>query len=285
MSCVRIDLHTHSICSDGTTSPADVVAASRQAGLDVVALTDHDTTRGWDEARVTAREHGVTVVPGIEISCKHRGISIHLLAYLPAPDGALIDELDKARASRVTRAERMVERLAEDVDISYEQVLAAAGPDATIGRPHIADALVAGGIVADRGEAFARYLHASGPYHVGHYALDPVAAVELVRAGGGVPVMAHPFAEARGRIVDESVVHDMVDAGMVGIEAHHRDHDAAQVQRALDIARQRDLVVTGSSDFHGAGKPNRLGENTTTPDQFDRILAAASSPTQVVRPS
>ncbi|MCT1987960.1 PHP domain-containing protein [Dermacoccus abyssi] len=280
---MRIDLHTHSTCSDGTTTPAEVVAEAARSGLDVVALTDHDTTRGWDEAAAAAREHGIDLVPGIEVSCKHEGISIHLLAYLPPTDGELFAELEKARSSRLTRAQRMVERLGEDVEITYEQVLSVAGADATIGRPHMADALVANGVVANRSEAFERYLYNGSPYHVGHYALDPVRAVELVRAGGGVPVMAHPFAESRGRIVDEDVVRAMADAGLVGIEAHHRDHDASQVERALAIARERDLVVTGSSDFHGAGKPNRLGENTTAPDQYERLLAAASGGTEVVR--
>lgn len=257
------------------------MAEAARCGLDVIALTDHDTTRGWDEAGAAAARHGVDVVPGIEISCRHSGISIHLLAYLPNPEGELFAELEKARESRRTRAQRMVERLAEDVDITYEQVLAVAGTDATIGRPHMADALVANGVVADRGEAFDRYLHNGGPYNVGHYALDPVRAVELVRSGGGVAVMAHPFAEARGRVVGLDVVHAMADAGLVGIEAHHRDHSPEQVQRALDIARDRGLVVTGSSDFHGAGKPNRLGENTTSPDQYESLLAEAGDATRV----
>lgn len=280
---VRIDLHTHSTRSDGTTTPHEVVREAAERGLDVVALTDHDTTRGWDEAGEAARQYGIDVVPGIEISCRYEGISIHLLAHLPARDGELFIELEKARESRRTRAQRMVERLAHDVDISYEQVLAVAGPDATIGRPHMADALVANGVVADRGEAFERYLYTGSPYHVGHYALDPVRAVELVREGGGVPTMAHPFAESRGRVVDEDVIHAMADAGLVGIEAHHRDHNAAQVERALAVARDRGLVVTGASDFHGAGKPNVLGENTTAPDQYERLLAAASGPTTVIR--
>lgn len=279
---MRIDLHTHSTRSDGTTSPAEVVAEAARTGLDVVALTDHDTTRGWDEAADAAREHGVDLVRGIEISCRHHGVSIHLLAYLPASRGTLFDEMERARSSRLTRAQRMVDKLAQDVDITYDQVLAVAGPDATIGRPHIADALVANGVVRDRGEAFERYLATDGRYHVGHYALDPLDAVRLVREGGGVPVMAHPFAAARGPVVPESVVHDMVDAGLVGIEAHHRDHTPEQVSRALAIAHDRGLVVTGSSDFHGAGKPNRLGENTTDPAQFDRLLASATSDTHLV---
>ena len=280
---MRIDLHTHSNRSDGTTSPADVVAEASEAGLDVVALTDHDTTRGWDDAADAARRVGIDVVRGIEISCRHRGISIHLLAYLPAPEGELFDEMERARESRVTRAERMVERLGRDVPITYEQVLAQAGPDATIGRPHIADALVANGVVPDRSTAFEHLLSNSGPYHAGHYAIDPVRAVTLVRAAGGVPVMAHPFADVRGRVVDDAVIEEMIDAGLLGLEAHHRDHTPEQVRHARDLARTHDLLVTGSSDYHGDGKPNRLGENTTEPDQYERLVALATSAVGVVR--
>lgn len=280
---MRIDLHTHSTCSDGTTTPAQVVGEAATAGIDVVALTDHDTTRGWDAAERAAAVNGIDVVRGIEISCERGGISIHMLAYLPALGGELFDEMEKARRSRLTRARRIVERLAEDVEISYDDVLAVAGDDATLGRPHIADALVARGVVADRGEAFQRYLYTGSPYHVSHYAPDPARAVELIKDAGGVPVMAHPFAEARGRVVGVDVVMELVDSGLVGIEAHHRDHSPEQVERALDVARDRGLVVTGSSDYHGAGKPNRLGENTTAPDQYERLLAAATSDVRVIR--
>ena len=277
-----IDLHTHSTCSDGTTSPAQVVTEAASAGLDVVALTDHDTITGWDEAAAAAQAVGIQLVRGIEISCKHDGISIHLLAYLPGRQGKVYEELERARVSRQTRAQRMVERLGEDVDLTYADVLTHVSDGATIGRPHIADAMVAKGIVTDRTQAFDTYLHSRSRYHVGHYALDPVRAVELVIEAGGAPVLAHPFAEARGRVIGEDVVHSMVDAGLVGIEADHRDHNAEQRARALKIAAQRGLIVTGSSDFHGAGKPNRLGENTTTPDAFEKIVEATSGATSVI---
>lgn len=279
---MRIDLHAHSTRSDGTTSPAEVVHAAAHCGLDVVALTDHDTIAGWDEASAAAREAGIALVRGIEVSCKHDGISVHLLAYLPADHGALYDELEKARISRETRAQRMVELLAHDIDLTWEDVQAHTGQGATIGRPHIADAMVARGVVADRSEAFSHYLSSNGKYHVSHYALDPVHAVELVLAAGGVPVMAHPFAAARGRVVDDSVVHSMIDAGLVGLEVNHRDHDATQRAHALQIATDRGLVVTGSSDFHGAGKPNQLGENTTDVQQFERLVEASSGATPVI---
>jgi predicted metal-dependent phosphoesterase TrpH len=269
---VRIDLHTHSTASDGTQSPAEVVSAAAQAGLDVLALTDHDTTRGWDEAAVAARHHGITLVRGIEISCQHDGITIHLLGYLqdPAAPG-LLEELGRSRSSRELRAQRIVELLSRDLPLHWDDVLEQIGPGATIGRPHIADALVSKGIVASRDDAFADYLYGGSPYYVRHYASDPVKAVRLVGDAGGVAVMAHPFASRRGRVVDDAVIEAMAAAGMAGLEVHHRDHDADEVRHGLDLAASLDLFVTGSSDYHGAGKSNLLGENTTDPVVLQRI--------------
>ena len=274
---MRIDLHTHSTASDGTQPPADVLASAAEAGLDVVALTDHDTTAGWAEAQEAAGRLGITLVRGIEISCARDGISVHLLGYLQDPDdAALLEELEHSRRSRLSRAERMVDRLSADVPITYEEVLAAATPGATLGRPHIADALVAKGLVATRDDAFADYLYNGSPYHVSHYAPDPVTAVRLVNAAGGVAVMAHPFAGRRGRLVGDDVIEAMAAAGLAGLEAHHRDHEPADVARAEALARRLGLFVTGSSDYHGAGKVNRLGENTTAPEVLRRIEERAS---------
>jgi predicted metal-dependent phosphoesterase TrpH len=280
---MRIDLHAHSTASDGTQSPAEVVVAAAGAGLDVVALTDHDTTSGWDEAGAAATRVGIALVRGIEVSCQHQGISIHLLGYLqdPAAPG-LLAEVDRSRESRETRAQRIVERLSADVPLHWDDVLAQIEPGATIGRPHIADAMVARGIVASRGDAFATYLGDGSPYYVSHYAPDPVSAVRLVGEAGGVAVMAHPFASLRGRIVDDSVIEAMAAAGMAGLEVYHRDHSAEQVRHGLDLAGSLDLFVTGSSDYHGAGKPNLLGENTTEPAVLDQIEDLATG-VQVLR--
>jgi 3',5'-nucleoside bisphosphate phosphatase len=273
---VLIDLHTHSTASDGTESPAELIAAASAAGLDVVALTDHDSTAGWAEAELASQRHGIALVRGIEISCAVRGISLHLLGYLQDPGYApLLEEIEASRVSRETRAQRIVELLGEAVDLDYSDVLAQVTPGATVGRPHIADAMVARGIVADRDEAFRDYLHSRSPYHVGHYAPDPVRAVELVVAAGGVAVMAHPFAAARGRIVDDSVIESMADAGLAGLEADHIDHTPAQVQHARELAGRLGLFVTGSSDYHGTGKVNRLGDRSTAPEVYEEIVAAA----------
>ena len=276
---MRIDLHTHSTESDGTQAPADVVASAREAGLDVLALTDHDTTRGWAAARGAAQAAGLGFVPGIEISCQRGGRSIHLLGYLVDPGNqALVTELEQARRSRLTRMDRMVERMAADgIPISIEEVRAQLAPGATLGRPHLADALVAAGVVPDRAAAFRDWLHNDSRYYVSHYAVDPVRAIALVAAAGGVSVIAHPFTGSRGRVLDPAVVLEMVDAGLDGLEVDHRDHDDAARDLARSIVREHDLIATGSSDYHGSGKLNRLGENATSPEQFERILAASTA--------
>jgi hypothetical protein len=282
---VAIDLHTHSTASDGTEPPAVVVERAVEAGLGTVALTDHDTTRGWDEASEAARAHGIRLVPGIEVSCSRRHQSIHLLAYLPRPDDpSLTAELERARHSRDTRLERMVGLMAADgIPVSVEAVWAEVEEGATAGRPHIADALVTAGVVAHRDEAFERWLSNTSPYYVAHYAPDPVRAVELVRAAGGVPVIAHPWSSIRGRVVADALIEEMRDAGLFGIEVHHRDHTPDAVRHLTSLARSLGLSVTGSSDYHGDGKLNRLGENTTRPEVLEEIVASASG-TPLVEP-
>ncbi len=282
---VAIDLHTHSSASDGTEAPAVVVAQAVAAGLDTVALTDHDTTLGWAEARDAADALGIVLVPGIEVSCSRRWQSIHLLAYLPDPQHpALVAELARARESRDTRLDRMVEKMAAaGIPVTLEAVRAEVEEGATAGRPHIADALVTAGVVEHRDEAFARWLGNDSPYYVAHYAPDPVHAVGVVRAAGGVPVIAHPWSGTRGRVVSDALVEELAAAGLAGLEVHHRDHDADAVRHLTDLARSLDLLVTGSSDYHGEGKLNRLGEHTTTPDVLEAIESLATG-TAVVRP-
>lgn len=271
---VRIDLHTHSAVSDGTESPAEVVASAARAGLDVVGLTDHDTTQGWDEAAEAAAALGIGLVRGMELSCRAAGMSVHLLAYLPDPTApGLVAEIRHIRAARLRRARRMVELMGEDLGLTWADVEAQTEPGTTVGRPHIADALVARGHVEHRSAAFETLLAAGSPYYVPHYAPDAVAAVRLVRAAGGVPVLAHPWATARGLVVPDRVIEEMADAGLRGLEADHRDHDRSQREGLRSMAQSLGLLVTGSSDYHGAGKPNVLGENTTSPEVLEVIAA------------
>ncbi len=280
---VAIDLHTHSTASDGTEAPSVVVARAVEAGLTTVALTDHDTTLGWAEASDAARAHGIRLVPGIEVSCSRRGKSIHLLAYLPDPhDADLVAELARARDSRETRLDRMVALMAADgIPVTVESVRAEVEEGATAGRPHIADALVTAGVIEHRDEAFARWLGNDSRYYVAHYAPDPVRAVELVRAAGGVPVIAHPWSGTRGRVVGDSLVEEMTDAGLAGLEVHHRDHTPEAVRHLSALARSLGLLATGSSDYHGEGKLNRLGEHTTDPAVLEAIEGLAWGSTVV----
>lgn len=271
---MRIDPHTHSSYSDGTDTPAALMAAAAEAGLDVVGLTDHDTFAGWDEAAGAVESSGVALLRGVEISCMWQCITLHLLAYLPRPDDEeLLRAFRQSQESRLGRAQRMTELLSEDFPITWEDVQEQASASKTIGRPHIADALVAAGAFPDRSAAFAGALMPGGPYYVGQWAVDPVEACRLVRAAGGVPVAAHP--RARGRqavLVPDHVFGAMAEEGLAALEVDHRDHSASERKSTAKLAADLGLMVSGSSDYHGAGKPNRLGENLMAPELLERIV-------------
>jgi predicted metal-dependent phosphoesterase TrpH len=269
-----IDLHTHSSVSDGTETPAQLVRAAVAAGLDTIAITDHDSTAGWQEAATTASATDLTVIPGMELSTRYSWKSVHLLAYLIDPTNAdLVAETSRIRASRLARAENIVNRIAADYDLTWDDVIAQTTSGATVGRPHIADALVAKGHVPTRSAAFESILHPATGYFEPHYAPDPLEGVRLVRAAGGVPVLAHPATRGRSAVIPEDRLALLVDAGLFGLEIEHRENTEDGKKRLRELAGKFGLVTTGSSDYHGAGKPNRLGENTTSPEVLQRILA------------
>jgi predicted metal-dependent phosphoesterase TrpH len=273
-----IDLHTHSSVSDGTETPGELVAAAISAGLGTVALTDHDSTAGWQAARDAASGTGLTLIPGMELSTNYGPASVHVLAYLFDPlDPTIIAETARIRDGRLHRAERIVERIAKDYGISWADVLAQSTDGGTIGRPHIADALVAHGDVSDRSAAFQSILHWKSGYYEKYYAPSPLDGVRMIVAAGGVPVLAHPAAHGRYRVIEEHAIKELVDAGLFGLEIHHRDNTEDGKIRLFELARKFGLVVTGSSDYHGEGKPNRLGENTTEPAVLEKIVAAGGS--------
>lgn len=283
----RIDLHLHSHHSDGLDSPADLVRQAQEANLQVIALTDHDTTMGWDEAYRACAAAGLGFIPGIEVSSHSvnfsgRRISVHLLAYLPDPnDNDLRVALDETRESRVTRAHRMVERLSADFPISWQDVQSGLQEGATIGRPAIADALVRLGIVPNRSDAFQSILSSRGPYYISEHTQDTVTAIGLIRAAGGVPVLAHPLAgwpfQSDSTDLPEREFDALIAAGLAGFEVNHRLVPEAARVWLRQSALRHGLIVTGSSDYHGEhGKENRLGENLTEPDQLNQILAQAS---------
>ncbi|TDQ54740.1 PHP domain-containing protein [Actinorugispora endophytica] len=279
---MRIDLHSHSSVSDGTDRPAAVIEHAVAAGLDVLALTDHDTVAGHAEAAASL-PRGFTLVPGMELSCAHEGASVHLLAYLFDPaHPELAAELERVRRDRVVRAEGMVGRLrAEGVAVTWERVRAIAGDvdgGDVVGRPHIARAIVEAGAAEDVPDAFDRWIGSGGPAYVARYALDPVRAVRLVRTAGGVCVLAHP-ARGEGALtgaVPDELVERMAAAGLGGIEADHPAHDEAERGRWRGRAADLGLVVTGSSDDHGELTGRRLGCSTTDPEAYARLVAPAT---------
>ncbi|MBT1683898.1 MULTISPECIES: PHP domain-containing protein [Curtobacterium] len=280
-----IDLHAHSSVSDGTERPAELVRAAAAAGLDAVALTDHDTTAGWADATAAARELPLTLLPGLELSTRIGYRSVHVLGYLVDPEHpGLVEETTRIRDGRLSRAHRMVDRIAEDHPITWADVLAQSSPGATIGRPHIADALVARGLESDRSAAFRGILHPASGYYEPHEAPSPLRGVELIRQAGGVPVIAHPAASSRGIVIDEPMLRDLVDAGLGGLEVDHRENLAHGKRTLLDWATRYGLFVTGSSDYHGTGKPNRLGEHRTARVSFDAIVSEATGSAPVVGP-
>ncbi len=272
-----IDLHTHSSVSDGTETPAELVAAAVAAGLGTVALTDHDSTSGWHEAFAAAAGTGLTLIPGMELSTNFGPASVHMLAYLFDPtNGAIVAETSRIRDGRLHRAERIVEKIGADYQLSWDDVLEQSSDGGTLGRPHIADALVARGFVKSREEAFESILNWRGPYYEKYYAPSPLEGVRIITGAGGVPVLAHPATRGRYRVIEERAIAELVDAGLFGLEIYHRDNTEDGRVRLHELARKYDLVVTGSSDYHGEGKPNRLGENTTSPEALERIVAAGT---------
>jgi predicted metal-dependent phosphoesterase TrpH len=276
---VRIDLHTHSAASDGTDPPAEVMHRARAAGVDVIALTDHDTLGGHDEARC-ALPPGLTLVTGMELSARLDSHSVHLLAYLPAGASPELDAETRAiREDRVRRAQAMVERLRElGVDVTWEQVAAIAG-DGSVGRPHIARAMVAAGAISTPQEAFSPdWIGTGGRAYVGRYALPPDRAIALVQGSGGAVVLAHPGAVSRGwRMPDESIA-ELAAAGLAGLEVDHPDHDPAERERLRRLAAPLGLLTTGGSDDHGSLTGHRLGCETTAPEAFGQLMALAAGP-------
>ncbi|MEU6327593.1 PHP domain-containing protein [Streptomyces sp. NPDC047049] len=274
---MRIDLHTHSTASDGTDTPAELVRGAAAAGLDVVALTDHDTVGGHAEARA-ALPAGLTLVTGAELSCRLDGVSLHMLAYLFDPEEPeLARERELVRDDRVPRARAMVAKLRElGVPLTWEQVARIAG-DGAVGRPHIATALVDLGVVGSVSDAFtSEWLAGDGRAYVEKHELDPFDAIRLVKAAGGVTVFAHPLAVKRGSCVPESAIAALAAAGLDGIEVDHMDHDEPTRARLRDLAADLGLLTTGSSDYHGSRKTCRLGEYTTDPEIYGEIVRRAT---------
>ena len=274
-----IDLHTHTTCSDGTDRPRELVNKAIVQGLEVLGIADHDTTSGWEEAAQALRGK-LQLVLGAEISClTTEGISVHMLGMLF--DSSHIEMqtmLEETRDGRLPRMRKMIEKMrTEGMDISIEDVENAMPAGATMGRPHLADALVAKKIVKSRDEAFIDLLHNESRFYVSHAAPTPVEAIAMIRRAGGVAVIAHPFASHRGQVLKAEDFADLVAAGLNGIEVDHRDQNPDERAMLRVIAQELDLVVTGSSDYHGTGKLNSLAENHTNREQWQKLEAQADA--------
>jgi predicted metal-dependent phosphoesterase TrpH len=274
-----IDLHTHTTCSDGTDRPRDLVNKAIVQGLEVLGIADHDTTSGWEEATKALRG-SLKLALGAEISCLTTdGISVHMLGMLFDPNHQEIQTvLAETRDGRLPRMRKMIEKMqAEGMDISIADVEKAMPVGATMGRPHLADALVTKKIVKSRDEAFIDLLHNDSRFYVSHAAPTPVEAIALIRRAGGVAVIAHPFASHRGQILNPDDFADLVTAGLNGIEVDHRDQNPDERAMLRVIAQELDLIVTGSSDYHGTGKMNSLAENHTSREQWDKLESQADA--------
>lgn len=276
---MKIDLHTHTTYSDGTDNPSELINKALASGITIIGLTDHDSISGWQEA-TNALRPGISLVPGAEISCQTSdGISVHILGLLfDSSNSELMNTLEKTRENRHGRMEKIIARINEaGIEITMNDVLAQLSDGATLGRPHLADALVKKGVVASRDEAFSQMLHNNSKYYVSHYSPTPEAAIALIKSAGGVSVIAHPMASHRGRTISLETFGSLIDSGLDGIEVDHRDHSPDEKKQLIALANESNLVMTGASDYHGNGKLNSLGEYTTNPEQWEKLEERANA--------
>ena len=283
MARLRIDLHAHSTASDGTDEPAELVRIAAKSGVDVLAVTDHDTTGGWAEA-AEALPSGLRLVRGAEFSCLsptgregEPRCSVHLLGYLFDPaHPAIVAEQDRLRDERVTRLHTMIGRMADDgYPVEVDTVFSYLPEGGSAGRPHLARALVSAGVVCSVDEAFDTLLHNDSPYYVPRADTAVETAVEMIRAAGGVPVFAHPLARKRGTVIEPSVLVDLVEHGLGGIEVDHPNHLPADRELLRGLATEHRLLATGSSDYHGTNKTTPIAAETTDPEVFEALAAQA----------
>jgi len=278
---MRADLHTHSTVSDGTDSPADLVAKARDAGLGLIGLCDHDTQAGVAPAQEAGRRWGVAVLAGVEVSCECEGVTVHLLGLGCRTGTELDDELARVRADRDTRVDAMLDRLADEgLILTRSQVEAVARDGVTVGRPHIADALVAAGHAPDRTTAFHRWLGEDKPAYVPHYRVALERGIALVRAAGGAAVIAHPWGRSCRTVLTTERLASLAGspAGIDGLEVDHEDHDPATRARLRGLAGELGLIVTGGSDYHGRGKiDHELGCHTTNVENWGRVAAVIAA--------
>lgn len=276
---LRIDPHAHTLHSDGTDTPTELIEQAELAGLDLVGLADHDTTEGWEEAKRAALARGAGLILGAEISTLAYGYPVHILGLLfDGEDEDLQNMFARARESRKTRLKAIFDNLRADFPLVEWESVVARADGAPLGRPHLADELVEKGYFTERDQTFESVLHPHGPYYARQKSTTATEAVEAINAAGGVAIFAHPRAIKRGRPIPLKVFGELAEAGIYGLEVHHRDHSEAAVKELTELAAKYDLPITGGSDYHGTGKPNRLGENLTSPEVFADIANRTVTP-------
>lgn len=276
------DIHCHTAYSDGTETPAGMVAEAKALGLHGVGIADHDTTAGWDGAEAAARAEGMPLLRGTEITACDGEVSVHMLGLQYDPtDRHVVDLFARTREARLRRTKRMVDRLAEDFPIDWDAVLAQVreGARTTVGRPHIADALVAAGVYPDRSAAFAGAVSAGSKYYIPTPSPTTSEVVAAIGGAGGVTVIAHAGDPSRNRhLLSDGRIEALAREGLAGLEVWHRGNPPAQRERLLALARRLGLLVTGGSDWHGAGKPNRMGECLTDDATVAEIVRRGAIP-------
>lgn len=276
---MKIDLHTHTNRSDGLQSPTELVRSAKSAGIDVLAITDHDTLDGWQSLFTDSKNGDLTIVPGAEISCKtESGMSVHILGYLFNPDDQqLTTMMSLTRDDRIPRIKKIIALLNEaGIEITFADVAKHSESALTVGRPHLADALVESGVATSRDQAFAKYLHNGSPFYVGHFAPSPEEAISAIASAGGVSVLAHGLAGSRGAIYGLSEIESLIEGGLSGLEVDHRDHDESARKNLRSLAHTYNIFATGSSDYHGAVGAQRLGMELTAPEVWEGILSSGS---------
>ena len=289
---MKIDLHVHTDASDGKESISHVMHRAKQLGVDVMGLTDHDTTQAWAEATDLAFELGMGLIPGMELTTRAHvpredgtmlKFGVHLLNYLSSPDDSKLERvLVGIHEGRSERLMEMSELISKRWAHTWNDVIAEVQPGATLGRPAIADALVRRGHFEKRDQVFETVWGKGGGFYVPNRKVpDTIEAIALVREAGGVPVIAHPLSRSKHRNPGDPFpienFNRMIEAGLAGIEVYHRENSAEDREWLLEVATKNDLIVTGSSDYHGVtGKDNELAENTTTPEMLERLIAASS---------
>ena len=272
---MRIDLHSHTTISDGIDTPEELIGLAKSVGISALAITDHDSVLGWMSLRDLSSSGELMVIPGAEISTRtESGMSVHILGYLFDPENEVLRKyMELTRDDRVPRIKRMIKLLNEaDIPVTFDDVVSKSGSNSTIGRPHLADALIGLGIVTSREEAFAHYLHNESPFYVGHFAPTPEQAIAAIAESGGVSILAHGLAGSRGEVLTLDQIEELISCGLNGVEVYHRDHDQSARESLRELAERLDAFATGSSDYHGAQYGQMLGMEVTAPEVLESIL-------------